>query len=162
MLISAFLFVPVFLFNLAHLRYRKIPIYSWGTVIAVFHICAGVIWFIFLPVAAILVSVIIEIVNSLMTQQERDSLNTKYEQEIISTEQNIELAQKSYENFFCICSFTAEQEWEFRKALKILEDNGIWNYVRNGLITSILIKNEDQQKAEKLLWDDAESNESIV
>ena len=147
MLFSALLFVPVFLLNLAHLRYRRIPLYSWGTVIAVVHLTAGAAWFIFLPIAAVLVSLAVEVANYLMSAEERNRLSAQYDQENQETAQRIAAAQSSFENFHCLITFTADQDYYYRQALKKLEHAGIWNYVRGGLITSILVKPADAEKA---------------
>lgn len=147
MLFSALLFVPVFLLNLAHMRYRRVPLYSWGTVIAVIHLTAGAAWFILLPIAAVLVSIVVEIANAMMNDDERSKLSKRYDQEIKQTEARIEAAQNSYEELHCLITYTVEQDYDYRQALKKLEHAGIWNYVRGGLITSILVKPADAEKA---------------
>lgn len=146
-LLSALLFVPVFLLNLAHLRYRRIPLYSWGTVIAVIHLAAGFLSFVLLPIAAVVISIVVEIANAMMSDDERNKLSKQFDQEIKQTEAQIEAAQSSYEELHCLITYTVEQDYDYRQALKKLEHAGIWNYVRGGLITSILVKPADAEKA---------------
>jgi hypothetical protein len=160
MLFSVIVFIPFYLLNLAHLRSRKIPIYSWGLVIAVAHLAGGVLSIFIIPVIFLLVTIAVEVVNLLMNQNERDHLSVKYDQEIIDVETRIESAQRSYEQFHCLITYTAEQDFDYRKALKILTNENIWHYVRGGLITSILIRNEDVTKAEEILGIGSIENEA--
>ncbi len=78
-------------------------------------------------------------------------MEIKYNNEISETEEEILKAQNSYNDLLCLSSYTVEDEFIYRNALAKLDKNNIWYYVRNGLITSILIKNEDVERAQEIL-----------
>lgn len=147
LILAAVVFVLVFGINLAHLRARRIPLYSWGTVIAAIHIAAGFVSWMAIPVAAILVSLVIEAMNGLMQPGERQALDRKYERENHEAEQRIEDAQGKYAELECLQSYTVEDEYRYRRDLRLLGDAGIWHFERGGLVTSILVKPGDLERA---------------
>ncbi len=161
-ILSALIFVPVFALNLRHLRFRRIPLYSWGTLIAFIHLTAGgltpvlephvgLLALCSIPVAAVLVSIMIEIVHAGLNQAERTALASRFAEENARSEQEIEAAQAHLGMLHPLCLFTVRQEREYRRTMAQLEAAGIWYYVRNGLITSILIRPEDVEHAEDVL-----------
>ena len=147
MLLNAIIVITVLSINLSHMKSRKIPLYSWGTTIAIVHLIGGFLSVIFVPIVFILVTICIEIANGFMTKEERVQLDATFNQENIDAEKRIEQAQNSYNELYCLITYTVEQDYDYRQSLKVLENSGIWHYVRGGLITSLLVKHDDAQKA---------------
>lgn len=153
--LSILLFAIFFPLNVIHFRKRKIPLYSIGSILAILHIVFGIFIFWLIPVISLIVAIGVELYVALLNDVEKGEMEKKYVEEEIKVSENIEEVQKSYEKLFCLSSYTVEMEWQFRKDVKILESNNIWYYTRNGLITSLLIKPEDEERAVNLVNGDS-------
>ena len=151
MLASIFLFAALFPLNLWHFRVRRIPLYSAGTTIAVIHIAAGCVSFLLVPVVALLTVITVEAWHAGLSRAERDAQDHRFIVEEQTAAERIAKAQHSYEQLHCLITFLGEQEWELRAALKHLDAAGVEYFLRNGLITSVLIRPADRATAEAAL-----------
>ena len=150
-ILSFLLFAIFFPLNVWHFRKRKIPLYSTATILALVHLLAGGLAFYLIPIVSIFVFMGVEIYIRELSKEDKDILEKRYEEEEKEVNEKIEKSQKSYEKLYCLSTYTVEMEWEYRDALKLLDENKIWYYVRNGLITSILIQENDAERAKALL-----------
>lgn len=151
MLLSGLLFFVVFSINLVHLRHRRIPLYTWGTVIACVHMVAGVISWMCIPIAAVAISLTVEGLHAVLRPEERRRLDQQFADENAAADQRVRDAQQAYEDLYCLASYTVEMDFDYRNALRLLDQHGIWHFERGGLITSILVKPADAGRAMAIL-----------
>jgi hypothetical protein len=138
MLLSALIFVPVFLLCLAHLKVRRIPLHSWGTVVAVALLLAGLLWFLLIPVVALIVAVIVEAVVSMLSPQGRDELAAAAAAEEERSRQRITAARVEINQYRIVASYTIEHYARFNRDLAILDAAGLPHMTRSGVLTSII------------------------
>lgn len=148
---SSIVFCVFYSLNLLHLKMRRIPIYSWGTVIAVLHLLAGMLSFLLIPITAILVSATVEIIHSILTPEEKKAINKKYADEIIETEKKIERAREEIDKYRIVKSYTIDNYAEFHLDMKILDRSGVWYTTRSGVLTGIITTEENYIRCCELL-----------
>ena len=95
--------------------------------------------------------VVIFMVNADLDKVTKSELKMSAAKEIEGDDMKKQIIQDEYLQYYCLESFTVEQEWEARALIKTLGDNGIWFYWRSGLISSVLIKPDDKMKVFELL-----------
>jgi uncharacterized membrane protein len=151
MLFTVILFVCLFPLTLAHMRARRIPLTSWGTMTAFFLLGIGLISFVLLVIGVVVIAVVIETMVFLMSPEDREQMATRFIAENQASDDQIDEVQRGYDRFACVVTYTAEQDYDYRQALRRLDAENIWYFVRGGLITSILVKPDDGVRAAALL-----------
>ena len=147
LVLCVLMFTLCFPLNVLHLKRRNIPLYSVASFLAAVHLLFFLWSFLAIPIVSILVALGVEVYLLFLNDRERQGLQQRYEAEQERADRQVEQAQSSYEALHCLATYTVEMEWQYRADLKRLEQNAIGYFVRNGLITSILVRPEDRERA---------------